>query len=149
LTTNKRQRICTKLDTQLKTILTAGEYETDLGNNIFEWRDSALQESELPGLIWRDQVQETDDTRVHNLDQHILPIEMEIITVGGTAITEIRRLIADVIRAIGAKRTWDGEAVDTKLKTSGPAIDQASRKVGAVMVTIEIIYRTDLFDAYN
>jgi hypothetical protein len=79
----------------------------------------------------------------------MLPVEMEIITVGGTAITEIRKLIADVIRAIGAKRTWDGEAVNTKLKLSGPAVDQASRKVGAVVVTIEIIYRTNLFDAYN
>jgi hypothetical protein len=139
----------TKLDTQLKTILITGGYETNLGSHIFEWRDTALQESELPGLIWRDLVQETDDTRVHNLDQHMLPVEMEIMAVGGTAITEIRKLIADVIRAIGAKRTWDGEAIDTKLKTSGPAIDQASKKVGAVMVTIEIIYRTNLFDAYD
>src|SRR3990170_6560821 len=43
---SKRQQIVSALDTRLKTILTTGGYETNLGNNVKWWRQEPFADTE-------------------------------------------------------------------------------------------------------
>lgn len=97
--TTIREHVISLINTLLKTIKTANGYNLNLGNNIFWWRDTPLQISELPGIRCKDTVETT--VRAIGQHEHILAIEaiisLESSDTGATA----RQAIADVVNALG------------------------------------------------
>lgn len=144
---SKRQIILNAIDTALKTIKIANGYETDLGNNIFEWREEPLQESELPAAIWRDTDEPVEFTI--GAHEHKLTVEIELYAVGPTSPTILRKLIADVVKLVGANLTWSGNAEDTKPQTEDIKTEKESRRIAGALVKFEVIYTTNRFDPYN
>src|SRR3990170_3357246 len=55
-----RQQIMTAIDTRLKLITITNGYETNAGNNVYEFWDIALEDDELPAIIWRDGAEDSD-----------------------------------------------------------------------------------------
>jgi hypothetical protein len=148
MTTSIRQQIITAVDTRLKTITTVNGYNTNLGNNIFEWRDAPLQESELPGAVYRD-LQQTTVMAV-GYHEHALALEILILLSGTEAATTIRKLIADVIKCVGTDRTWGTLAEDTlPVSDEEIAIEHAGKKIGGISLKFIIQYVTKPFDPYN
>ena len=146
---SKRQQIVDAIDARLKTITTANGYNTDAGNNVFEWRSYPLDEnSELPALVYRD-TEEIESLAVGGYQLHTLTIEIEGYVVGANAARDLRALIADVIKAIGTDLTWGGLAEDTRPVEESIEIDQEERKIAGAVIRIEIDYRTQAFDPYN
>ncbi len=147
---SKRQDIIDALDTRLRTILTAGGYETDLGSNVFEWRATALQESELPGLIYRDISCEPVENTASLYQEFFLNIEVEIITVSGsTTASQIRKMIADVYKAIGTDDKWGGLALGTFSDGDEMNIEQAEKIIGGATVSFHVHFATVEWDPYN
>lgn len=143
---SKRQKIVTAIDTALKNIKTSQGYETDLGDNVFEWREEPLQETEIPGAIWRDTDAPVDETFGEHLHKMIL--EVELFSSGASAPALLRKLIADVVKMIGANLTWGGLAEDTRPQTEDIKTDRESKRIGSALLKFEILYLTARFDPY-
>lgn len=143
---SKRQQIVTAIDARLKTILISNGYETNVGNNVYEWWSMPLIESELPGLIYRD----TQEIEALSIGYHIhtLTIEIDAFVVGSNSPSDLRKLIADVIISIGVDETWGELAEDTRPVEETIQIEQEERKIAAVKIKIEIDYRTGIFNPY-
>lgn len=148
-----RQQIMTALDTRMKAILTAGGYETDLGTSVFEWRTENLDDSQLPALVWRDIAagvsDQADDGAAMGSHAHALTVEIEIITSGSTAPAAVRKMIADVYKAIGVDDTWGGLALATAPREDETEHDQAEKKIAGATIRAVIIYETLSFDPYT
>ena len=126
-----RQQLITAIDVKLKTILVAGGYRTNLGQNVIEWDLTPLDPSQdVFRLTYRDEEETRADLSVGEQDM-ALPLTILVLAVGGTSLSEMRKMIADVVSAMYADPTWGGLASDTvqdgttKLD-KGQAADQAS-----------------------
>ncbi len=148
---SKRQKIINAVDARLKTILVTGGFETDLGKNVFAWRSEPLQASELPGLIYRDVSQEvSDDEAAIGQHEYELTVEVEIIAQSGaTTGSQLRKMIADVIKAIGVDITWGALAQRSNPVSDSINFEQAEKVIAGALVTFTIIYRTNQWDAYT
>jgi hypothetical protein len=146
-----RQQIMDKLDAQLKTITVRNLYEHDLGDNVFAWRDTEnnpLQTSELPGLVYKD-VTEERESHSFAADLHTLTVEMGVYFSGDDGPETMRSLQADLVKAISAKSTWDGLAMDSLLQNNNIEIEQKENKVMAMSIPLTIIFRTASDDDYT
>ncbi len=144
---SKRQQIVMAIDARFKTIKTVNGYETNAGNNVYEWRSSPMIESELPGLIYRD-TQETEALSI-GYQVHTLTIEIEGYVVGSAAPASLRKLIADVIKAIGTDPLWGGLAEDTRPVEETIQVEQEERRIAGARIKIEVDYRTGIFNPYS
>lgn len=151
--TSLRQRILTALDTRLKTILIANGYETDLGQNVFEWRDTMVQQSELPALVWKDLNEDPSSATVGKTigyHWHDLTVEMSILSSDGSSTPEqMRKCLADVTAAVGTDTTFGGLAIRTQPVPNEAAVEQADRIIGAFRLTINIHYQTKKWNPYE
>lgn len=149
-----RQLIITALDTRLKTILVSGGYATNLGWNVFEWRSTDLQESELPALIYRDissgealaiTIMGASSKREYPLD-----VEIEVKGAdGSTTPAQMRSMIADVIKAIGTDPTFGGLADMTEYNGDETSVLQEDKIMGSTLMRFRIIYRTKIWNPYE
>jgi len=90
------QNICTNLNTALLYISIAHGYSFDVGSNVFEWRDTDLNPNEVPGIIWRDYLNEIDE---QGDESHILNFEIVVIASGNTSPATIRNMKQDILTA--------------------------------------------------
>ena len=142
-----RQRIVDAIDTRFKAILTSGGYQTNIGNKVFWWKDTPLQISDLPGMNCKDN--SPDKSLGCGVEDVILPISIEAATSGSTTAVDLRKIVADLEKAIGVDETWGGLAQATDLKEEGIFIQQNENKVGLVNLTMVIEYTLVRFDAYT
>ncbi len=98
----KRQRIMQELEAVLKTITIANGYNTNIGNKVYEYRETDIADAELPCLLYRDSDDIIEIT--HNLALHTLICEITAIEQAGTGLLRIRNIVADVKRAIQTRR---------------------------------------------
>lgn len=144
---SKRQQIVTAVDLKLKTILGGPTYETELGKSVHEWADVPLEELQCPGAIWRDTSEPEDLTFGEHV--HTLRLEVELFAVGSNAPKQLRKMMADVVKAFGADRGWSGLAQDTLHRADDMATERESRRLGSATVRFDILYTTAHFDPYN
>lgn len=146
---SKRQQIIDAIDARLKTIKTVNGYETDAGNNVFEWRATPLQDSELPALLFRDTTSPVDD-ETYSMHLHTLSVEITLVASGATSADIIRKMLADIQKAIGTDATWSGIAADTLLRTVDiGTVEHAEFKYTGGAINIAIQYLTERWNAYQ
>lgn len=90
------QLICTNLDAALKNISITNGYSVNISGNVFEWRDSDLKHNEVPGIIWRDYLNEIDPD---GDESHLLHFQIAVIAAGNTSPATVRQISQDVITA--------------------------------------------------
>lgn len=148
-----RQQVVTQLDTLLKTIkVTPGGYQTNLGNNVFWWRDTPLQISELPGIVCRD-ISETT-VRAAGQHEHVLTVQAIISLESSDSGAMIRKEIADIVKALGTQVSPNaclgGYAEDIDPPDSEVIeVEHAGIKSFGMSVNIRIHYATSPFDPYT
>ena len=143
MATNIRQQIMGKLDTLLKTIKTTASYETNLGNSVYEWREYPIGDTAGPACVYKD----TDNYEILCTNTWRHKLHVEIILYGNTA-TQVRQMIADVIKAIGTKQTWDGLAQKTEPIAEDTGAEQKNKLVFISHLTFEIWFNTTYWSAY-
>ena len=145
-----RQSIINAIDARLKTITIANSYETDLGRNVFEHRTTALGDSELPGINFRDVGCDVSEEDVA-IGQHGYELIMEaeiLVKEGSTTAVQIRKMIADVIKAIGVDPRWGNLAVRTSPVSDSLKFEQSEKIIAGALLTFPIIFRTNKFNPY-
>jgi hypothetical protein len=148
-----RQQIVDALVTRLEGILVNKGYETDLGLNIFEWRTTDFQESELPGCVVRDPDEETEVKGQYHYNKLNIEIEAKTKNSPVTALTtarESRKVIADITRAIGTDPTFGGLAIMTDpVDNESLDMEQKDRQFGSILMKLNILYRTKMFQPFS
>lgn len=144
-----RQTLVDNIKTQLQTITTGNGYETNLGSNIFEWRETPIQQSELPGIIFRHINNQRSITFAK--DVCVLRLEIEIYTQGLPAI--MQKAIADVIKCIGVEGSKVNPfTVAEVIKFAGDEEIDASHtehRFAGVKMTFEIEYIIDPWNPFT
>lgn len=135
------------MDTRFKAILTTGGYVTNIGAHVFWWKPSPLQLSDLPGMNCRDRTSEK--TLGCGIYENSLPLEIEASVSGSASPEDIRKILADLEKAVGADETWGGLALATDINSDDVSIEQNENKIGLARVMMTIEYRTARFDAYT
>ena len=148
MATSKWQSIITAILAQLRTIKTTAGYETNAGNNVFEWRATPVEEGEMPGIVLRDTFPEEIITI--GAHEHTLLIELFVFTTGATATTQARSVIADITKAMGAvDRTWGGLAEDTQpAPGSGMGTEQANKLSAVALKSFYVAFTTEPYNPY-
>ena len=142
----KRQQLIDALDARLKIIKTANGYLTNLGNNVFEWRVTNLNSIEFPACIYRDVSNTKQDGAIGSF-RWALNIEIQLVTDGETSAAEVRKLIADVYKAIGTDITWGGLAVTTEQPDSDEMdVEQHEKKQAGALIKLSIIYDANMWE---
>ena len=144
-----REQVVQAFDTLLQTITTP-TYETDAGSNVYGWRDTPLEQSQLPALVWRDTADVTPETAA--VDLHTLTVEVDCVVVKTTtvsAMAQMRKLIADVVKVLGTDLTLGGLAHDIFEVAEEVQVEHDGKKILTATKTFEIHYTTNHFDPYN
>src|SRR4030067_3027726 len=140
-----RQQIMNAVKTRLQAITTVNGCNYNLGSNVFEWRNTPVSDSELPALIYRDISCDTEYFETH---RHRLHIEVEL-AMKDIAASTIRKMIADVIKAIGVDVQWSNLAINTHPEGDEIIIKQSEKIIEGASVKFAIEFRTKEWDPYT
>lgn len=143
-----RQIIMSAIDTRLKEILVSGGYETNIGLNVFDWRNEPLEEGDLPALIYRDVACATEITSLNHF-VHRLSINILAAVSGSTPMATIRKIIADIDEAIGKTPTWGGYALNTERISDESEIQIGDKKYAGCQISILVTFRTLGWDDFT
>lgn len=147
---SKRQTIINGLDAKLKAIKTANGYQTNAGNNVFAWREDELQTHELPGIVYLDRIAGKRGGGSIGSFRWALAVDIYCYAgAGSNTPAEVRKLVADVLKAIGVADTgrWNGQAQATELSDgSEMSIERRGKTAGEAVVNINIIYDAPLWE---
>lgn len=112
--------------------------------NVYAWRSTPIEVSELPALVYRDRTESKAEGC--GIFENSLSIEIEIY---GTTPDQIRECIAELEKAINADKTWGGFALHTKLETSEMMVAQKENIFTATNIVMTVFYLTVIGDPYT
>lgn len=145
----KRQKIVDAFLARMREIQPAAGYETDIGSRVWEWRtdfDANDQPDELPALSVCDLPEQSRDDGLH---VHALTIQARIFLKSADRTGDARKIIGDVIKAIGTDPEWAGLALGTKPKMDGFIIPPQSFSVAGAAVEVVVEYVTGAFNPFE
>lgn len=151
--TSRRQSIIDAIKGRLQAIRIAGGYETDLGLQVHVWRDTATSpftpEELTPGALnLRDPKRQTEQQLVDH-HHHTLTINIELAVAGGTEAQTVRKMLADLDKAIGVDRKWGGLAFDTDPGDDQILVAQNGATITGASYHFTVLFRTRSFDPYT
>lgn len=137
-----RQKLVEAVDARLKTILTTGGYETNIGANVFWWR-ARLDPNSLPAIACRDR--QHQEVATAGAWRRTLMIDMEIYLAPASAPdTVMRQALADIETAIGSDVTFGGLAEDTQyIEGEHMSLDDHENVIVASGFFVAIEYTTE------
>jgi hypothetical protein len=153
---NQRQKLVDAVKARLAAISVAGGYNHDLSGKVFVWRDisqgaASFQAAELPALNIRDTDGNPELLRLGNtaLNNELL-FEVDCVTKTDPVDENVRKLMADVYRAIGSDRYWTVSSVrlaqDTLPRGDAMAVVHGQNRYGQALIKFAIIHRTGFWN---
>jgi hypothetical protein len=147
MATSVRESIVSSIITRLETILTANGYETNLGSNVFDWKVTDVQESELPCVIVKDTSEDVETRGGNHL--HRLQIELEA-KAPGVDRSIPRKIIADVQKAIGVDPNFDNQVYKTEpVENETLSLEQQNKVFSSIVIKFIVNYSTLAFQPYQ
>ena len=151
-----RQQIVSAIITQMKTISTVNGYNSNLGTNVFDWKTSAWEAQEMPGISVEDGLEITTPYTLGNPANtqgtcwNELKIELRIaIQSGTTSAAVLRECIADVVKAIGTNFTFGLQNTYTLQDKTESLLIQDKNVLGGARVGFTIKYLSKYFSPYQ
>jgi len=144
---SRRQKIITEFFSVFTKLTKLYGHRTNLGSNVFEWKSTPFQETDLPGISIRD----TGEEVVVRGLQHVytMSLELEARVSASTSTAMAREVIADIMTVIGQNCTLDGLIVNiTPVSNSLLDFEQANKKFGTISMEFTVQYITDKFKPY-
>ncbi len=140
-----RQQIMAALEDQLQLILTGSGYNSNLGSNIYEWRDEPIEEHHLPACIYRD-FQDTTAQTFGN-QEHRLQVSLDVFANCTAAV--MRGIIADVTKCLGENLTLGGLCEDIgAIGNETIKTEYDDRRIFGISIKIEIQFVTANWNPY-
>lgn len=150
--TNLRQRIFDAVVEGFRSILTANNYETNVGANVFPWKSDALAESDLPGIVIRDVGVEPVDTSSGVCVAYRMRFEVALVpsrSVDSPAYA--RKIWADVITMLGLNRIWrDTERLNMTTEYAGDEmrVDEKAGTFSGIFIRFFVLFKMKSLDPY-
>lgn len=145
-----RETVVQALNARLQTITVANLYETNAGLNVSSWRDTPLDINTLPALVWRDTDAATPEAGA--LDVHRLNVEIDCV-VAGTSLNSVmillRKLIADVVKALGSDLTLGGAVHDILQGGEEIHVQHEEHKLMNATLAFVLVFSSAHFDPYQ
>lgn len=151
----KRQKIVDAVIARMQSIRTANDYQTDVGARVEDWAqrfdEAELKEQpskailgvyDLPDEVSKESLHSTGAT-------HRLRIQVRIFITGATPARELRKMIGDVVAAVGKDLTWGSLARDTEPGSEGFIVPTDAMEVAGAAVEFTVVYNTATFDPYQ
>lgn len=146
MTDSKRQDIIDALDTLLKTIKTTAGYETNIGSYVKEYDETDATQTDTLKLTHRDIGQTSEEADFEGY-LHNLNVILEIQVIG--TISTMRKVIADVTKAIGTSRTLGGLALDFLPPRDQIKAEHEDKFIVEALMQLTIQYETAAFNPYT
>lgn len=145
---SRRQQIITELLSVFSKLTKLYGHKTDLGSNVFEWKTTDFQETDLPGMGLRD-TDEIVEVKGSN-HYYTLTIEIEAKVQASTSTSAAREVIADIMTIIGQNCTLGGLAVNVRpVENELLDFEKANKKFGTILMKFEVQYITKAFQPYS
>ena len=147
-----RQQIVSAVIARMKTILVSNGYNTNLGNNVFDWKTSDWETQEMPGLTVEDGSNNTEAWTLGNprtgMAKQTLNLEVLIkVESGTTPASTLRGMIADVVNAMGQDITLGLLNVWTEQDKDESLLLQDKNVISGARVGFKIHYLTHYLSA--
>ncbi len=137
----KRGEIVTEIKNLLSDIQTANGYNSDIGQNIQEWRVSAVEAIQLPVVIIEDTEEAfTDDDAIIGQKLRILTVAVRVIADIQTHVEELREMVEDVFVALSNDETLGGKVRDVQVENVNIEVDQNKERVAMATINLSIKY---------
>jgi hypothetical protein len=149
MTDSIRQTIMAAFEDRLQTILISNGYQTNLGQNIFEWRGVALEDSELPAAIYRDM--QDNIALTFGREEHKLRIDLDIFAEATPDAGIMRKIIADIHISMASPDTTLGGIAEDILPISDETIqtEHENKKYFGISLKIIVQYVSKIWDPYT
>lgn len=155
--TSRHQTLFAAVLERLRTITTAGGYDTNAGMRVYPWRDtknSPFKQEELAddgAMVLRDprKVTEQGGPNVLGKHHHTLTINIEGAVKEGTAADRVRAITADIEKAIGVDRKWSAIAYETTPGDMQILVAENGTTITGYSLTFSIEFRTGNWDPFN
>jgi len=133
-----RQQIVDAIKTRFEGITVANGYSFDI--DVFKERKTQICHEELPALVFMDTGISEAEGSIGGFRWH-LNILVWLSAEGGTSNDDIRKMLADVYKAVGSDYTWGGLALYT-MQPEGDEIflDHEGNKITGAQVKLKIVY---------
>lgn len=146
-----RQQVMEAIQARLETIRVSAGYLTDVGINVFQWRDpmgEPFQPHEKPCCFLRDASSEITslDSTVH---EHALSVEIGALVDRDDAVAAMRDLEADLTKAIGADRFFGGLVKFCQPTGTQSDVKTTGERNAVVRITLEVRYLTKAWDPFT
>jgi hypothetical protein len=151
----KRQKIVDAVIARMGLIRVANGYQTEIGARVEDWpqrfdeRELKEQPSkavlgvyDLPDAVSKESLHSTGAT-------HRLRMQVRIFITGATPARELRKMIGDVVAAVGKDLTWGYLARDTEPGSEGFVVPNDAMEVAGAAVEFIVVYNTATFDPYQ
>lgn len=145
-----RQQIKDLVKEQLLTITTDNGYEQDV-EDVRTDQIAQLQVKSYPAICIIDRGDQ-DRRLVQGIYEGRMLLELRAVLEDmdrSTRETDVAKLAADAQKAIMARETWDGRAVQTMIQSADVHASDAMDHYGMMFLLVEILYRTQENDPYR
>lgn len=148
-----RQQLIDAIKTRFEAIRIKDGYLTDAGRNVLDWHLTDVYESMLPCIIIFGQgdTESSDlDIEVLGLWSHWLLVPINIyVMLGPSTGSEIRKVVADIMTAVGTDDTWGNLAQETEFigadnkRSITIQMEQYEKTIAKATIQMRLLYRTD------
>lgn len=149
--TTKRQDIVDRLIALMGTVTTANGYETDIGLSVHDF-ETHFQEEDLPALSVYDLVADVEFVNGNKKDgrgqQKTLNLQLRIFAAAETKVTELRKMIGDVNKALGTDKRLGDTVLWINPTREGIIADEQTFEIAGAAVELEIAYLQDSFNDF-
>lgn len=146
-----RQKLVDAIVARMSGINGADPYQTT-PVSVEEW-PTHYQESDLTGgyrLGVCDMTNEPATQSRHDLNQtNRLKVQVRIFISSATRVTDLRKVIGDVLTAIRVDQFWGGLAQFSEPGQDGFIVPQESLQVAGAAVEFNVVYGSQRFDAFE
>lgn len=145
---SRRQQIIDQIKTLLATVTIANGFKTDVGSNVFEWKSTDFQDTDIPGIDVRDP-DEAVETR-GGRHFYNLTIEIEAKVSSSATTNEAREVLADIQTLMGSNQNLGGLAhLVRPVQNELLDFEKMNNKFGSVLIRFEVAYATKAFQPYT
>ena len=137
----KRQQIIDKLKEILSQILIVNGYQTNIGQNVFDWRLEPLRREETPCIVIRDIESYVEEDYTDNANDIRLELQFDIIMT--TTIEDLRKALADLKKCLGQNETLDGLVFYMQWKNDSFDADLEEDRILVASCRVSTLYRVN------
>lgn len=130
-----RTQIAEALTTRLKT------HVTSVSSRVYRWRKAALDPSELPALLWRDEKAATSEDTI-GMWKHELSVTLNYCATGTTTASSATTALNELSAAIMGDYTLGGLAESIEFVSHDIMVGQEGDILGAAQIEIIITYNS-------